>query len=143
MRRPKNVITPTHFSNFIAGLPLKLKVTLFGEAEIAQSSRQGMYILQKNQINGQQYYVQKGGLNGFWFIDTYSKWMLGPIQKLGEDYGGIQSFTMSPLNGKWNYFKDDQWIEASSNEIIISAGNFDLKNILAYSWEKSENLLIL
>ena len=75
--------------------------------------------IKKIQINGRQYYVQKGGLNGFWFIDTYSKWMLGPIQKLGEDFGGIQSFTMSPLNGKWKYFKDGDDVMDDARSISI------------------------
>lgn len=114
----------------VTGLPTKLRVDLFGKAKKAQFPRQGIYILQQNHINGRQYYVQESGLNGFWFVEA--KWMLGDIKKLGEYYGSIQVLgdSVSPLNGqKWKYFNVDQWIE-SSNEIIISAGNFDSKKYL-------------
>ena len=118
----------THIlSSFIAGVPTKILVSLKGDAKKAQLTLQGSYILQLNNVNGKPYYLQKSGLNGLWFENTYQKWMIGPSTKLGENFGSLQSagkILGGPIEATgWRYWdtKTTTWFDAT-NQVILSEG---------------------
>ena len=118
----------THILNFfIADVPTKIMVSLKGDAKKAQSTLQGSYILQLNNVNGKPYYLQKSGLNGLWFENTYQKWMIGTSTKLGENFGALQSagkILGGPIEATgWRYWdtKTTTWLDAT-NQVILSEG---------------------
>lgn len=120
-------------SSFIAGVPTKILVSLKGDAKKAQWTRQGSYILQLNNVNGKPYYLQKSGLNGLWFENTYQKWMIGPSTKLGENFGSLQSagkILGGPIEATgWRYWdtKTTTWFDATS-QVILSEGIWLIDN---------------
>ena len=124
----------THILNFfIAGVPTKIMVSLKGDAKKAQLTLQGYYILQLNNVNGKPYYLQKSGLNGLWFENTYQKWMIGPSTKLGENFGSLQSagkILGGPIEATgWRYWdtKTTTWFDATS-QVILSEGIWLIDN---------------
>ena len=59
-----NQIDPTNILKFfIAGVPTKINVTLFGAAKKAQSHLVGTYILQPGIVNCKEHWLQQGGSN--------------------------------------------------------------------------------
>ena len=103
-----NVHSFTTISIFITD-PLKLIVTLKGEANKAQSSKAGIYILGPKPVNGKSHWLQDSGTNSIWlYINDINKgyWHIGPQDDLGTDIAGIVSYenVASPLKAStWHY----------------------------------------
>ena len=71
--------------------PLKLIITLKGEANKAQSSRPGIYILGPKPVNGKSHWLQESGTNSIWFDNKHGNWKIGKLENLGTDKAGIRS----------------------------------------------------
>ena len=100
--------------------PLKLIVTLKGEAKDAQSSREGIYILGPNLVNGKSHWLQNSGTNAIWYTKDKRHWHIADQVHLGNDRAGI--FSSEELAGPqeattWKYYNGDKWI--ISDDILV------------------------
>ena len=113
--------------NRVEGVMTNLTIRLTGEAQKFQRTKQGIYILQPNYINGKKYWLQPGGPNAIWYDkeNPDQGWNIGPIGNLGSSIASIVSEdSIGPLEATtWKYHDvmDDEFIEAS-NQITLSAG---------------------
>lgn len=113
--------------NRVEGVMTNLTIRLTGEAQKFQQTKQGIYILQPNHINGKKYWLQPGGPNAIWYDkeNPDQGWNIGPIGNLGSSIASIVSEdSIGPLEATtWKYHDvmDDEFIEAS-NQITLSAG---------------------
>ena len=110
-------------------MPATITVTLLGAAKKAQFSREGIYILQPDDVNGKKHWIKQGGSNALWY-GKKGYWNIGPLWNCGSDTAGlISNVSIGPLEATtWKYVTYDQcigddhvWIEAT-DLIILSAG---------------------
>ena len=98
-----------------------------GAANRAQSSREGIYILQPDDVNGKEHWLQQdsldGRLNAIWFDKEFPGWNIGLIKNLGSSNSALYSDNSTgPLEATtWKYLSGPTWVEAT-DLIIVSAG---------------------
>ena len=111
-------------------MPATITVTLLGAAKEAQFSREGTYILQPNDANGNKYWLQ--GSNAIWYDEKCLNWNIGSI---GDGTSSRSSAALcsnfssnsGPLEATtWNYISGGIWIEAT-DLIILSTRNKNLE----------------
>ena len=97
-----------------------------GDAKEAQSSKEGIYTLSLDTVNGKSYWMQEEGTSAIWFDKKYGNWKIGSKDNLGTSASGLYSNANvdQPQEAKtWNYWVSgsETWIE--SNETEVYAGN--------------------
>ena len=102
--------------------PLKLIVTLKGEAKDIQSSRTGIYILGPDVVNGKSHWLQDTGANAIWHDKEVETWKIGFKDDVGSSLAGIKS--TDDLGGPqdattWQYFSGVKWI--TSDDIMVDS----------------------
>ena len=110
-------------------MPKKLTLRLEGAAKEALSSRAGIYILQTNDVNGKEHWLQQGGSNALWYDPIFQNWKIAPKDALESSNSWIVTNvnnSTGPLEAlTWKYSSNSSkgiWNEATE-EIILSAGN--------------------
>ena len=88
------------------GYPLKMKISLSGEAQI-QGDQGGTYFLQEDKTNNRCYWIHQSGGKAIWW-DNNGFWVVGDFEDLGSSRAGIrgQSNNDSPPNqitNVWRY----------------------------------------
>ena len=104
---------------FITG-PLKLTVELKGEAQNAQGTRAGLYILGPNEVNGKSHWLQDSGANALWYDNKNGDWNIGTKDKIGSTTSGI--YTSEDVAGPqeattWKYNSGGKFIV--SDDILV------------------------
>ena len=97
----------------------KLVVKLSGGAKDAQSSKEGIYTLSLDTVNGKSYWMQEGGTSAIWFDKKYGNWKIGSKDNLGTSASGLYSSRKRNVKKPqdetiWNYYNTDNktWIQA-------------------------------
>ena len=105
-------------SIFIAD-PLKLIVTLKGEAKEAQSTRAGIYVLGPKPVNGKSHWLKDSGTDAIWFDNKNGFWNIGNEDSLGTAQAGIVSYenVTSPLKATTWYYSNNGWTK--SDDILV------------------------
>ena len=110
-----------HSFHLITGInPWKLKVTLKGEAKVAQSSREGIYVLGPDLVNGKSHWLQDPGSNSIWYDDKNGNWKIATENYLGSGYASIRSsddVTGPQVATTWKYYYNKKWI--ASDDILV------------------------
>ena len=113
-------------------VPIELTVTLKGAAWKYHSSKEGIYILQPNEVNGKKFWIQPGGPNAIWNAgNNYDKdiqnlcWIIGRIGHLGSsDVEIFSNASIGPLEAtSWKYHKRGKLI-GPTRQIILSASTY-------------------
>ena len=96
-----------------------MTVKLKGKVKDAQHSKQGLYSLGLNEVNGKSHWLQDSGTNAIWYHN--GDWNIGIQERIGgskqialctnEDVAGPQEATT------WKYISDDKWI--TSDDILV------------------------
>ena len=117
-------LSMSYFETLIAA---NLCIRLKHAAKDAQPTKEGIYILGPNKINGKHHWIQKGGSNALWYSPS-GLWKIGPKDNLGEEIAGVKSSDGSagPLEAKtWEYVSADyKWIDGS-DMITLSSNLFE------------------
>ena len=95
-----------------------------GGAKDAQSSKEGIYTLSIDTVNGKSYWMQEGGTSAIWFDKKYGNWKIGSKDNLGTSASGLYSNAnvKTPQDDTiWNYYITDNknWIKANENEVYV------------------------
>ena len=111
--------------------PLKLVVTLKGEAKKAQSSRAGIYVLATEMVNGKSHWLQDTGDSAIWYDKENKDWNIGLQNEVGspipaglytnEDVAGPQKATT------WKYLDDGKWLTSdngTSVDTFVETGTY-------------------
>ena len=105
--------------------PTKLELTLAEKAKEIQLSREGTYILSDSLVNGYPYWLKTGdGSQTIWFAKNNFAWLVGTINNLGTNTGGIggpkgnDSYPNEIKQG-WRFTPD--WQDAGPNDVIFKA----------------------
>ena len=120
------------YFNTASGVCQSLRVQLQNNAFKAQREREGTYLLASN-VNGQPSWISE--CCGIWYMPNIRRWMIGPLQSIGEENGGIESKKLGskleyPENiVDWNYHTKNGWVfDNGNNDIIIECmGHKDYK----------------
>ena len=98
------------------GICRKIKVELSNDAYDVWPSKAGTYTLQ-GEINDRMYWVKTDGKNAIWYYPEYKDWLIGSIDYLGNNRGGILS--KSNLETEFPYDEVNTWkyVDADSNWI--------------------------
>ena len=113
----------------------KLVIKLSGDAKDAQSSKEGIYTLSLDTVNGKSYWIQEEGTSAIWFDKKYGNWKIGSKDNLGTSASGLYSNgnVNKPQDATiWNYYITDNktWIKANENEVYAgSTVNFRFKEV--------------
>ena len=106
-----------------SGVCQYLRVQLQNNALEAQWEREGTYLLASN-VNGQPCWISE--CCGIWYMPDISRWMIGPLESIGLEDGGIESKILGskleyPENiVEWNYHTKNGWeFYNGNNDIII------------------------
>ena len=98
---------------------------LSGSVKDEQSSKEGIYYLSTDNINGFPYWKQKSDDNAIWFQKSwYVGWTVGNEDYLGQDYNGIiepNDVTAWPsqiLSG-FKYWHDSEWKNVEEDSILF------------------------
>ena len=76
-----------------------------------------------SKVNGQPSWISEG--SGIWYVPDTTRWMIGPLEFIGEDAGGIESKELGskveyPENiVHWNYHTPDGWVFYNGNDDVI------------------------
>ena len=100
--------------------PLKLIVTLKGEAKEVQAVTAGIYILGSNTVNGKSHWLQDPGSNAIWFHKEKEAWIIGREDDLGGTRADLGSFdkVASPQKATtWQYNNYGIW--TISDDILV------------------------
>ena len=102
----------------------KLVIKLSGDAKEAQSSKEGIYTLSLDTVNGKSYWMQEEGTSAIWFDKKYGNWKIGSKDNLGTSASGLYSnFNLNKPQDVifWSYYITDNntWIEANENEVYV------------------------
>ena len=89
------------------GYPLKMKLSISGEAQKHQGVLGGTYFLQEDTRNNKSFWIHKSGGKAIWWSTT-DKWLIGTFEDLGSLTAGIKgpSNNDSPPNqitNGWRY----------------------------------------
>ena len=105
-----------------------------GDAKEAQSSKEGIYTLSLDTVNGKSYWMQEEGTSAIWFDKKYGNWKIGSKDNLGTSASGLYSSRKRNVKKPqdetiWNYYNTDNktWIQANGNEVYV--GNSTKKEI--------------
>ena len=95
-----------------------------GDAKEAQSSKEGIYTLSLDTVNGKSYWMQEEGTSAIWFDKKYGNWKIGSKDNLGTSASGLYSnFNLNKPQDVifWSYYITDNntWIEANENEVYV------------------------
>ena len=111
------------FSNTAAsGVCKSLRVQLKNNALEAQTEKDGTYEL-ASKVNGQPSWISEYA--GIWYVPDTTRWMIGPLEFIGSDAGGIES---KELGRKveypeyivvWNYHTENGWVPYNGNDDVI------------------------
>ena len=106
--------------SFIAVHPSKLNVKLTGKIKDAMDYLEGIYLLQRNHINGKCHWIIEDGSLAIWYDknDDKEAWNIGDIEYLGSQTVAMYSSGDSgkPLEETtWTYFDEDshKWHETT------------------------------
>ena len=95
------------------GYPLKIKLSIIGEAQNLVGNFGGTYFLQEDTRNNKHYWIHQSGGKAIWWDNTSPpSWMVGRSEDLGSSRAGIlgPSNNDSPPNqitsNSWQYGKD-------------------------------------
>ena len=78
------------------GYPKELHLLLNDEPQRKQSTRAGIYILQKGTINDYPHWVNENKISALWFKDQ--KWLIGNVDLLGGSIASIKSSIPANVN---------------------------------------------
>ena len=77
-----------------------------------------------SKVNGQPSWISEG--SGIWYVPDTTRWMIGPLEFIGEDAGGIESKELGskveyPENiVEWNYHTSENgWVYYDGSDDII------------------------
>ena len=87
--------------------PLKMKLSIGGEAQKYQATNGGTYFLQEDKTNNNRYWIHQSGYIAIWWSTT-DEWMVGDFEDLGTSRACIKgpSNNDSPPNqitNGWQY----------------------------------------
>ena len=86
----------------------------------SQGSFQGIYQI-SDPINGKQSWTSNS--HAIWYLLT-DKWLIGDLEKIGEDNAGIYAFDdyggLDDANNQWTYWDGSNWISAGANDVNIT-----------------------
>ena len=107
-----------------------LNVTLKGEAYTYQSSKQGVYIVQTNTVNGKTHWNIENGKFALWYVAkgtlAWSKWIIGEKRNVGTSSGSIASpdDVAHPQEvTTWKYFDGKNWLSHPGDVTITCITN--------------------
>ena len=104
-------------------IPKKLRLYLYGAAYDAQGTRDGIYLIQTQPINGFPCWVQESGQNAIWFDDFNGRWNIGGFEERGKDIcavAGPFSFDEWPnMIYSFQFYDGTQWQTDTLNRIRI------------------------
>ena len=114
------------FFNTASSVCQSLRVELKYNALEAQQDRKGTYTL-SSLVNGQPSWTSESCGCGIWYVQGIKRWMIGPLESIGEEDGGIES---NPELGSklehpfnimdWNYHTENGWMPSNGiDEIVI------------------------
>ena len=90
-----------------------LKVTLDGDAKLAQGNREGYYTLNSTPVNGKQNWIHVQGSKAIWYDKEDKSWNIGDKKNLGTSTCSLYSTqnTNRPEEATaWIYgMADDEW----------------------------------
>ena len=97
--------------------PLKMKLSIGGEAQKYQATNGGTYFLQEDKTNNNRYWIHQSGYIAIWWSPT-DKWIVGDFDFLGSSRAGIlgPSNNDSPPNqttNGWQYWNGTNWHTAN------------------------------
>ena len=71
------------------GYPLKMKLSISGEAQKYQASIGGTYLLQENKTNDKPFWIHQSGGKAIWWDNDNDNWNVGNFEYLGSSKAGI------------------------------------------------------
>ena len=84
-------------------------------------------------MNGKTSWISTSNYNALWYVPSTSGWLIGFVDDLGTNVGGIastgdqgrSSCPYNVLNDAWMYGESGSWIIADANDVSIEclAGN--------------------
>ena len=100
-------------------------VSFENDVLLHQSHRQGNY-QRAGKVNAKTSWISSSN-NALWYNAVSADWLIGPVDYLGTDIGGIastgnQGITSCPYNvpnDAWMYVEDGSWIIADANDVSI------------------------
>ena len=102
-----------------------MRVKLQNNALEANRDREGTYSL-SSLVNGQPSWTSESCGSGIWYVKDIERWMIGPLESIGEEDGEIHSipkleWKVYPNDIKdWKYYtEEDGWMPSKIDEIII------------------------
>ena len=69
--------------------PLKMKLSIGGEAQKYQATNGGTYFLQEDKSNNKAHWVHKSGGKAIWWDKEVDKWNVGNFENFGSAIAGI------------------------------------------------------
>ena len=72
------------------GYPLKMKISIGGEAQKHQFANGGTYFLQEDIRNNKPFWVHQSGGKAIWWDNYYDNWNVGDFEYLGSSTAGIK-----------------------------------------------------
>ena len=107
------------FNSISDGYPLKMKLSISGEAQKHQGGYGATYFLQEDTRNNKPFWVHQSGYRAIWWREDCQCWNVGHYSKLGENSGGIKgpSNNDSPPNqitNGWQYaISGTNWLDTN------------------------------
>ena len=95
-----------------------LKVTLEGDAKLAQGHTEGYYTLNSTHVNGKQNWIHVQGSKAIWYDKEDKSWNIGDKKNLGTSTCSLYSTNDAkrPEEAtKWKYRNDDGEWKSTSN----------------------------
>jgi hypothetical protein len=111
-----------YFNTLVSGVCESLRVQLKNNAWEAQTNKEGTYEL-ASKVNEQPSWISEYA--GIWYVPETTRWMIGPLEFIGSDAGGIESKEIGskvepPYNILvWNYHTENGWVPYNGNDDVI------------------------
>jgi hypothetical protein len=111
-----------YFNTTVSGVCKSLRVQLKNNAWEAQTNKEGTYEL-ASKVNEQPSWISEYA--GIWYVPETTRWMIGPLEFIGSDAGGIESKELGskvepPYNILvWNYHTENGWVPYNGNDDVI------------------------
>ena len=119
----QKVIIIFFFNTTVSDVCKSLRVQLKNNALETQGDREGTYEL-ASKANEQPSWISEG--SGIWYLPDATRWIIGPLDYIGTDFGGIESKEFGskveyPENiVHWNYaIAIDDWVFYNGNDDVI------------------------
>ena len=103
-----------------------MKVTLDGDAKLAQGDTEGYYTLNSME-NGKQNWTQVQGSNAIWYNKENKNWMIGPKKELWTSncrLGSTQNTIRPEEATTWMYCNDGEWLPTSNIDCCLNELKF-------------------